>query len=161
MLFLIRHASAGTSDKHDPNDVVRPLDQYGRNQAAWIAAFLTRAGVVNFVSSPALRCLQTIQPAADRVGATVVVDAAFAEGSSTTGALHALRAIEGGTAVCLHGDLLPEIIQTFTTGGMEVSAEPSFAKGVVWSVEFDADDRPIRAICELAPGEQFLDETTA
>lgn len=152
MLFLIRHAQAGVSDHNDPNDTIRPLDAYGRDQANWIADRLASEPIEAFYSSPALRCLQTVQPAADRFGYDVRPEAAFAEGSSTGGALDAVRAVGDRAAVCLHGDLLPEIINTFARAGMELSTDPNFAKGVVWRVVFDDDGRPLQAGCELAPG---------
>lgn len=152
MLFLIRHAQAGASNHSDPNDGIRPLDSYGRDQAEWIATRLASERVDSFFSSPALRCLQTIQPAADRVGKEVLVAPGLAEGSSVAAAIDAVRAAGEHAAVCLHGDLLPEIITTFANGGMEILTEPCFSKGVIWTVEFDADGRPLRAVNELAPG---------
>lgn len=160
MLFLLRHAQAGVSDHDDPNDIARPLDSYGRFQARWIAERLSREQVDGFYSSPALRCLQTLQPAADRAGRQVLAQHAFTEGSSIAAALEALHAIGENSAVCLHGDLLPEIVKTFANAGMEVMSEPSFAKGVLWCIEFDADHRPWRGGCELAPGEPSPSEAT-
>ena len=60
MILLLRHASAGDSAAWVGDDHERPLDKRGRKQAKALVAQLGGFAPVAIVSSPYLRCLQTV-----------------------------------------------------------------------------------------------------
>ena len=62
MTVLVRHASAGDSSAWVGDDTMRPLDERGRRQAAGLLDLLADHEVDRIVSSPYLRCLQTVEP---------------------------------------------------------------------------------------------------
>ncbi len=61
-LLLIRHASAGDRDDWVGDDRLRPLDGRGRNQASRLPELLRDYEIARVLSSPAVRCVQTVEP---------------------------------------------------------------------------------------------------
>src|SRR5262249_41211048 len=61
-LVLLRHAWAGHRKDWDGDDVQRPLDERGWQQAKELRKELRRRGVTRAVSSPYVRCTQTLEP---------------------------------------------------------------------------------------------------
>ena len=61
-VILLRHASAGDRSTWDGDDMLRPLDKRGRKQAAKLRDELRSRGVKRVVSSPYVRCMQTVAP---------------------------------------------------------------------------------------------------
>ena len=61
-LLLVRHASAGNRDDWTDHDHERPLDARGLEQAAQLPEVLSRFPIERILSSPAKRCVQTVEP---------------------------------------------------------------------------------------------------
>ncbi|MCP3853841.1 MAG: histidine phosphatase family protein [Actinomycetia bacterium] len=139
IVYLVRHADAGGRRPRD-FDSKRPLSDRGAERARTIADELPAPTRV--VSSPALRCRQTVEPLADRHGLVVEdVDELF-EGSDPLDTLAWLLGQETvGPLVCSsHGDLIPELIDhVIHHGALNDGARTSFAKGSVWELTFEAD----------------------
>jgi len=70
-LLLVRHASAGNRDEWTDHDHERPLDARGLEQAAQLPEVLSRFPIERILSSPAKRCVQTVEPIAAARGLTV------------------------------------------------------------------------------------------
>lgn len=100
-VILLRHASAGDRETWVGDDRLRPLDKKGRKQAQSIREQLLARGVTYVVSSPYLRCVQTVEP----LGLAVVEDERLAEGASLEAALGLLRNLDAAVA-CTHGDIV-------------------------------------------------------
>ena len=62
------------------DDQLRPLDKKGRRQAQKLAAELATEDVRRVVSSPYVRCVQTVEPLAAALGLEVELDDRLAEG---------------------------------------------------------------------------------
>lgn len=61
-LYIVRHAKAGKrSEWHGP-DELRPLSDKGWEQAQAIADKLVELKPSALISSPAVRCMQTLEP---------------------------------------------------------------------------------------------------
>ena len=67
-LLLIRHASAGDRNDWVGDDLLRPLDGRGRSQASRLPELLGDYEIARVLSSPALRCVQTVEPLAALAG---------------------------------------------------------------------------------------------
>jgi 8-oxo-dGTP diphosphatase len=66
-MLLVRHAHAGDKSTWTGPDRLRPLSPSGRLQAEGLVARLRDHPVEHILSSPTLRCYQTVEPlAADR-----------------------------------------------------------------------------------------------
>jgi broad specificity phosphatase PhoE len=72
-LLLIRHASAGDRDDWVGDDLPRPLDARGRDQASRLPDLLGDYEIARVLSSPAVRCLQTVEPLARSRGLDIEV----------------------------------------------------------------------------------------
>lgn len=144
MLYLIRHASAGSRGSNSAtSDLERPLDSYGLDRAEAIAFELADAGVTHVASSRALRCVQTVEPLAKAIGTTVVEEPALLEGQSAEAAVHEIRRLaqRGVTAaLCSHGDIIPDAIQTLAREGVVLVGPRGWAKGSIWTLETRGND---------------------
>ncbi len=76
-LIIMRHASAGDKRDWDGDDLLRPVDRGGQADALALVPLLACFGPVRVVSSPAVRCTETVAPYAAHIGAPVEVDHAL------------------------------------------------------------------------------------
>jgi phosphohistidine phosphatase SixA len=134
--LVIRHASAGNRSKWSGDDRLRPLDPRGREQALALPALLAGAAVTRILSSPFLRCVQTVEPLAAERGLGVELEELLAEEQPRAQQLALVRAAAlADEALCVHGDLLDELLP----------ADRRRAKGSVWVVEArDGELQPLR-----------------
>jgi 8-oxo-dGTP diphosphatase len=115
-LVIVRHAKAlSRKDWHKP-DALRPLDARGRERAEALVPILASYGVFRVVSSPSVRCLDTVRPYAAAAGQRVrrrdgLSEEGFAERPDRASG-HLTRLLERGEAalVCSHGPVLPALL---------------------------------------------------
>ena len=143
-LFLIRHAQAGRRSSWQGRDSARPLSSRGQVEAKRIAQLLGDRKVRRVVSSPAVRCAQTVTPLADELGLEVEIEKRLREGGSVKGALELVLKANDGTVFCAHGDLIPAVMQRLADAGMKVDAPQRCQKGSVWELEL-RHGHPVRA----------------
>lgn len=137
-LFLIRHAQAGerTTGHHD---LYRPLVAKGHERARALAGLLADAGVATVLSSPATRCVQTVEPLAAAIGVEVEEHPDLWEGSHLPHVVALLsHPREGAVVACSHGDIIPEVIEAVAEGGAQVSGR-GCEKGSVWILDHDGE----------------------
>lgn len=137
-IFLIRHGSAGVRDT-DPNnsDIDRPLDELGFEQADLIADLLADEGAKRVLSSPAMRCRQTLAPLATRIGVEVEDAAALLEGQDISSAVALIRALADSgesVAICSHSAIIPDTIEALAREGMVIVGPRIWAKGSTWKL---------------------------
>lgn len=137
MLYLVRHGKAGSRHDFSGDDRMRPLTAAGQRQARALAPKLTAAGVHTFLSSPFLRCIETLQPAAQDVGSTVEIDKRLAEGGSGIDVIELMSVLPDGAALCSHGDVIPDVIAALERRGCEIMTAPDWRKGTVWVIGRD------------------------
>jgi phosphohistidine phosphatase SixA len=104
---LVRHASAGSRSDWNEDDKLRPLDPRGHEQADALVELLRPFDVHRVVSSPYVRCVQTVEPVAAALGVEVELDDRLAEGAGSA-ALELLR--EDGVVACTHGDVVEDVL---------------------------------------------------
>jgi phosphohistidine phosphatase SixA len=68
VILLVRHASAGDRYEWEGDDRLRALDERGRRQANQLVELLDQYEVTRLLSSPFLRCIQTVEPLAQARG---------------------------------------------------------------------------------------------
>lgn len=100
---LLRHASAGDREAWTAPDALRPLDERGRRQAEELVPLLLELGAARVVSSPYVRCVQTVEPLAAALGVELEEDERLAEGE---GSAAACLLAEDGVVACTHGDVI-------------------------------------------------------
>lgn len=148
-LLLVRHADAGDPGRWAGPDAERPLSGKGRRRADELARELGALPVGRILSSPAVRCVDTVQPLAAATGLEVERHPALAEGSDLAGTWALLEGLEVGerdVVVCSHGDVLPAVLDRLTRRGIEVDGSARrVTKGSVWRVPAGPDGRATTA----------------
>lgn len=115
-IIALRHAKAVPPDVWDGPDSTRPLLHRGTVQADSVAPAIAAYRPTKLVSSPAARCLATIEPLAALTGLPVnaskkLSQDAFESGDRDVRSLVRRRLEKGRTVVlCSHGPVLPEIL---------------------------------------------------
>jgi 8-oxo-dGTP diphosphatase len=145
MLYLVRHGKAGSRSDFHGDDRMRPLSPAGYRQARALADALTSAGVKSLISSPYLRCIETLQPTARALGAIIAIDDRLSEGRSGVDALDLLETLSDAAAICSHGDVIPETIAALQRRGCEFTSAPDWRKGSVWVLDRDANGEIVTA----------------
>jgi 8-oxo-dGTP diphosphatase len=125
--LLIRHARAAARETWTGDDRLRPLDGKGRRQAQALADTLASFEVTRLVSSPFVRCLQTLQPAAERLRLPIEERHELAEGAEEAARTLLSELDVGVPAISTHGDVIGALLGP----GYECR------KGAIWLLEID------------------------
>jgi phosphohistidine phosphatase SixA len=116
-VLLLRHAAAGKSGG-GPEDHLRTLDERGRRQAEGLVDALAGYDIKRVVTSPYVRCRQTVEPLASALGLPVEERSELAEGATTEDVHSLVASLDGETAVlCTHGDVACELLGEETKKG--------------------------------------------
>lgn len=138
-LYLVRHAKAGSRSNWHGDDLDRPLSKNGWRQAEAIADRLAKRSINALVSSPYVRCHQTLVPLVERIDLPVAIDERLTEGSAFEGVLDLLAESGGGTVLCTHGDLVPETMMALERRGCRIHGDADWRKATVWVLDRDAN----------------------
>jgi 8-oxo-dGTP diphosphatase len=104
--ILVRHASAGDRAAWEGDDRARPLDERGREQARDLVSRLAPFHVDAIYSSPAVRCIETVEPLASARGLQLLVRDELGEDRQWDDGGPLLRELaERDVVVCGHGGL--------------------------------------------------------
>jgi exopolyphosphatase / guanosine-5'-triphosphate,3'-diphosphate pyrophosphatase len=132
-VFLVRHAKALKRSRWDGPERLRPVTRSGHEQARRIAALLEEARVERVVSSPFLRCRQTLEPLAATRGLPLEIDERLAEGERIDKALDLLGELDArSTAICSHGSVIPALLCELEERGARLEDELRCEKGSIW-----------------------------
>jgi 8-oxo-dGTP diphosphatase len=102
----VRHASAGDRATWDGDDRLRPLDERGRGQAARLPERLGPFRIEAVLTSPALRCVETVAPLAATLGLTIDLRHELGEERHDGEGVDLVRSLaHRDVVVCGHGGL--------------------------------------------------------
>lgn len=133
--LIVRHAKAGDRRRWVGDDRLRPLSQAGRGQAADLVAVLALFRPARLLSSPYVRCVETLQPLAGHLRMEIEARAELSEGGEAEGAI-LLSDPAGPVVACTHGDVVPALLEVL--GLVSADGFPC-AKASVWVVTFAAN----------------------
>jgi 8-oxo-dGTP diphosphatase len=139
-LYLVRHAKAGSRGDWSEADNDRPLSKNGRRQAEAIAKRLAKKSPAALLTSPFLRCRQTLEPLARLTDLDIVTDGRLAEGEPFVPVIDLLVAAVDGTVLCSHGDIVPDTITALQRRGCEILSPADWRKATVWTIERTGDE---------------------
>ena len=134
--LLVRHASAGDRASWPYADHQRPLDEYGRKQAAVLVEILTAYGIGRVVCAAVRRCRETVELYAQY--AEVALESVFlfsAEGHAAApeAAVQRLVTIVADprpSVVCSQREAIPDLLAGLCAAlGVAVPDEPQLDKG--------------------------------
>lgn len=115
-LLLVRHARAGAKARWDGPDPVRPLDSVGVRQSAAMVPVLRAFGADTIYAADRVRCVDTVRPYAEEIGASISIEKSLTEesyGKDPHAAFDRLMEIAetpGVPAVCSQGKVIPFIV---------------------------------------------------
>jgi phosphohistidine phosphatase SixA len=136
VLYLVRHAHAGNKKQWQGDDLERPLSAQGRKEAAGLLVQLGDHPIGRVLSSPAERCLQTVEPLADRLRRTVEPSGALGVDGTGPGVLGLLTSPALDRAVlCTHGEVIAKVFDELQAAGIELTDPPRWPKGCTWILE--------------------------
>ena len=152
-MLLVRHAKAGDRGRWDGPDHLRPLTEKGWEQARQLCDQLAGYGATRVLSSPYVRCVQTVEPLAERLGLSVEESDALAEGATTGQLDELLGSLRSETAVLsTHGDVIPTLLDHLVErDGLYLPSDYPCAKGSTWVLHGDGDGCVTRAEYLPAP----------
>ena len=133
--YLVRHAKAGDRSKWTEDDRLRPLSKAGRRQAEALVRSFNGLRLDRILSSPFVRCEQTVRPLALDRGLRVEPVEELAEGAPLEGLLDLIVELDGQAVVaCAHGDLIPTAIEHLRAVGVPTDDGPT-KKASTWVLE--------------------------
>ena len=134
-LYIVRHAKAGKRSEWDGPDTLRPLSDKGWEQSQAIAEKLIDLKPSSLISSPAVRCMQTLEPLSKATKIKIVTDQRLFEDGDVAKMFELLVDAQDSTVISSHGDMIPEVIKILQRRGMEIYSKPDWRKATVWVVE--------------------------
>jgi 8-oxo-dGTP diphosphatase len=138
-IYLVRHAKAGERNVWEGDDRLRPLSGRGHLQARGLLDVFEDAPFDRLLSSPYVRCLETVVPLSGERGVAIEPVDALAEGATLDEALALVgKHTAHGAVCCTHGDVVPMLLQYYANRGVDIGAAPQWPKGSTWALDTDA-----------------------
>ena len=139
MIYLVRHAHAGDKQTWPGPDDRRPLSSPGRAEAHGLLTRLATARVATIVSSPALRCRQTVAALAAQRGVPVGLDPRLGVQADLAATMALLFTADPDLDVvlCTHGEVIERLLGALRAGGAPVNRDATWPKGSTWVLRTD------------------------
>ena len=121
---------------------LRPLTKPGRRQADALVELLAEQPFSRLVSSPYVRCVQTLEPLAEARDLPLEPRQLLAEGAPVDDALELMLSIagDGPAALCTHGDVMTDTVEELLAAGIPLQEPLEFRKGATWILDVRAGD---------------------
>jgi 8-oxo-dGTP diphosphatase len=133
-VLLVRHAEAGRRGAWTQPDHLRPLTSEGHDQAAGLVALLRPFGIGRILSSPFVRCVQTVEPLAAELAVGLETHDLLAEGTRRRAAELVDVDAEETVVLCSHGDVVPDLLVALAPAA-DLGRDPRCEKASTWVVE--------------------------
>jgi broad specificity phosphatase PhoE len=143
-IYLVRHGKAGDRGHWDGPDDLRPLSKPGRRQALGLADQLSGAPIEHIVTSPFVRCRQSVEPLAERRRLPVDLADELAEGALVGDVFRLIDKFAYALAnavLCTHGDVMGNVLDHLARRDVPLGGQIKLEKGCTWV--FDVDNGEI------------------
>ncbi|HEY0636968.1 MAG TPA: NUDIX domain-containing protein [Pseudonocardiaceae bacterium] len=141
-VLLVRHGKAGDRSRWHGHDDLRPLTKAGRRQAEQLRDFLALFGPTSVHSAPRVRCVQTVRPLAEALGAGEAVirdeprlaEEGYWPDPAAGQARLATITDEGGVpVVCSQGGVIPDLVRALAgDAAADEDGDIPCRKGSTW-----------------------------
>ena len=140
-VHLIRHAKAKSRVEWTEPDELRPLTKRGRREAEALAERLRHEPLAQLVSSPFVRCVQTLEPLAVAIDLSIETTELLSEGGEASGVVELLLSLarEGPIACCTHGDVLFDVVRSVASSGVPLDGPYDVPVASAWILEIEGD----------------------
>ena len=131
--YVVRHAKAGDRDEWQGDNRLRPLTMSGRRQAEELTEALKEEQIDKILSSPYVRCMQTVEPLAVKLNLPIEPTNDLEEGAGGESVIRLIKEVKGrNTVLCTHGDVVEELVEQLIDWGLVSRARASNEKGGTW-----------------------------
>ena len=139
LVLLVRHGHAGAKRQWHGDDGFRPLDAQGLAQAAALVDLLAPFTPARILSSPFLRCVQTVTPLGDAYGIPIERSPSLVPEAGAAATMLA-RGVSldgpGAVVLCTHGEVIHDMQAQLAHDGIYDFGPASLReKGSVWVLE--------------------------
>lgn len=135
-IYLVRHGNAGVRSKWKGPDKKRPLTEKGRQQSLGVAEILARHPITEIWASPALRCQETVIPAAENLEMEVQVSKLLKEYTELDTIYEYLSSLGPGSIVLSgHKDWIAPLINDLHERGVRLRGIRKWPKASVWILD--------------------------
>jgi 8-oxo-dGTP diphosphatase len=132
-IHLVRHVKAGERRTWDGDDRLRAVSKAGQQQARALATSLAEEPFERIVSSPYVRCIESVAPLASMRGLAIEIADGLAEEATLEEALSVVRkCAAGGAVLCSHGDVIPMLLEHYARQGVDLGPRPQCVKASTW-----------------------------
>jgi broad specificity phosphatase PhoE len=136
MVLLVRHAHAGDKRHWQGPDTLRPLSAAGQAEAAGLLVRLEDYPVGWILSSPTVRCQQTVQPLAVDRHLRIESRPALGVAADLAVVLGLLKDLQAQDAVvCTHGEVIGQVLVRLVADGLAVDQPLAWPKGSTWLLD--------------------------
>ena len=136
LLLLVRHADAWDKHRWQGPDRLRPLSLAGQAEAAGLVIGLDDYPIGRILTSPTLRCQQTVQPLARDRRLRIESEVALgvdADPARVQALLQDPRLQDA--VVCTHGEVIGQVLTRLVADGLAVDQPLQWAKGSTWLLD--------------------------
>ena len=143
-IIVVRHGQAEAKKGRREPDADRPLVARGRRQADRLGKVIGGGRPRRVISSPALRCVQTVQPFADERNLVVERSEQLSRDAGKAAVelcqeLLLSETDDSTVVLCTHREVLVELLpQLAKESGRKLGHRPPGAKGGSWILRFRA-----------------------
>jgi phosphohistidine phosphatase SixA len=135
MVYLVRHAHAGSQKRWSGRDHDRPLSARGQEQANGLLATLRDHPVARILTSPAVRCQHTVIPLSQQRGVPIELASSLAVQAPVEGLLELVADPSMRAAVlCGHGEQLRGLLRLLV-GSVRFDGPLRLEKGSIWILD--------------------------
>jgi 8-oxo-dGTP diphosphatase len=145
MLVVVRHADAGDKREWQGPDTLRPLSPTGLRQAEGLVIRLEDFPVERILSSPTLRCRETVEPLArDRyLQIEPVEELGVDKGLAETLAMFWDQGLHDAV-LCTHGETIGQLLMHLAADGLVAEDPLHWPKGSAWLLQRTNGGRQVR-----------------
>ncbi len=134
-VLLVTHARAKRRSAWDQADALRPLAEYGQEQARALVGMLRNFEIERAIAAPLLRCLETLEPVAAARNLELEADARLLAGADVQGALELIAGCdEVPIALCAPQETVEALLRGFAAAGVDVEEPLRAEEGSAWSL---------------------------
>ena len=155
-VIIVRHGRAISKRQWSGPDLLRPLDDVGAQHAVGLVDTLALSTIRRLVSSPALRCVQTLEPLAQHTGLTIETSELLAaDGDARCRARPTRPRCASNAVLCTHGEVMRPLLRQMRRRNVPIVGDPGgrgelLRKGVVWQLDIGDDDGVISKLQRLS-----------
>jgi 8-oxo-dGTP diphosphatase len=137
-IYLLRHAKSKAREKWTASDDLRPLTKAGWRQAEALVELYADAKFTRLLSSPYVRCVQTLEPLAKACSLPVETADELAEGAGLEATYELMRAVaaDGPAPLCTHGDIVQNVLDDLQRRSVPLEGPLELRKGSTWVLDF-------------------------